>query len=79
MLPDTARRFARAIVIPNLKPPVTATEIARAKASGTVGDFIIIDADARLLQLNVPDVKFARRCKAWQAPPPRYKRSALAK
>ena len=25
VLPDTARRFARAIVIPNLKPPVTTT------------------------------------------------------
>lgn len=26
VLPDTARRFARAIVMPNLKPPVTTTE-----------------------------------------------------
>jgi len=25
VLPDTARRFARAIVMPNLKPPVTTT------------------------------------------------------
>lgn len=30
VLPDTARRFARAIVMPNLKPPVTTTEMARA-------------------------------------------------
>jgi dihydroorotase len=30
VLPDTARRFARAIVMPNLKPPVTTTEQARA-------------------------------------------------
>ncbi len=30
VLPDTARRFARAIVMPNLKPPVTTTEAARA-------------------------------------------------
>ena len=28
VLPDTARRFARAIVMPNLKPPVTTTELA---------------------------------------------------
>jgi len=26
VLPDTARQFARAIVMPNLKPPVTTTE-----------------------------------------------------
>jgi len=30
VLPDTARRFARAIVMPNLKPPVTTTEQAHA-------------------------------------------------
>jgi dihydroorotase len=30
VLPDTARRFARAIVMPNLKPPVTTTDDARA-------------------------------------------------
>jgi dihydroorotase len=30
VLPDTARRFARAIVMPNLKPPVTTIELARA-------------------------------------------------
>lgn len=30
VLPDTARRFARAIVMPNLDPPVTTTEHARA-------------------------------------------------
>jgi len=29
-LPDTARRFARAIVMPNLKPPITTVELARA-------------------------------------------------
>jgi dihydroorotase len=28
VLPDTVRRFARAIVMPNLKPPVTTTEFA---------------------------------------------------
>lgn len=30
VLPDTVRRFARAIVMPNLNPPVTTTEHARA-------------------------------------------------
>ena len=30
VLPDTARQFARAIVMPNLNPPVTTTEEARA-------------------------------------------------
>ena len=30
VLPDSARRFARAIVMPNLKPPVTTVEHARA-------------------------------------------------
>lgn len=30
ILPDTARRFARAIVMPNLKPPVRTTDEARA-------------------------------------------------
>ncbi len=29
VLPDTARRFARAIIMPNLKPPVTTTGLAR--------------------------------------------------
>ncbi|MHB8445982.1 MAG: dihydroorotase [Acidithiobacillus ferrivorans] len=29
-LPDTARRFARAIVMPNLQPPITTVELARA-------------------------------------------------
>ena len=28
VLPDTVRRFARAIVMPNLKPPVTTAEMA---------------------------------------------------
>ena len=30
VLPDTARRFARAIIMPNLKPPVTTTDAAQA-------------------------------------------------
>ena len=28
VLPDTARQFARAIIMPNLKPPITTTELA---------------------------------------------------
>ena len=30
VLPDTARRFGRAIVMPNLRPPITTTELAAA-------------------------------------------------
>src|SRR5574343_158370 len=30
VVPDTARRFARAIIMPNLKPPVTTVEMAQA-------------------------------------------------
>lgn len=30
VLPDTARRFGRAIVMPNLRPPVTTTDLAQA-------------------------------------------------
>ena len=30
VLPDTAKQFARAIVMPNLRPPVTTTELALA-------------------------------------------------
>jgi dihydroorotase len=29
VLPDTARRFARAIIMPNLKPPITTVDLAR--------------------------------------------------
>lgn len=43
------------------------------------GDSITIDADARLLQLNVADEELARRRKAWQPPAPRYTRGVLAK
>ena len=30
VLPDTARQFGRAIIMPNLKPPVTTTAMAQA-------------------------------------------------
>ena len=43
------------------------------------GDSITIDADKRLLQLNVPDAEIARRRAAWQPPAPRYTRGVLAK
>ncbi|NWF82046.1 MAG: dihydroxy-acid dehydratase [Chloroflexi bacterium] len=43
------------------------------------GDSITIDADARLLQLNVPDDELARRRAAWAPPAPRYPRGVLAK
>ncbi|MGQ9925823.1 MAG: dihydroxy-acid dehydratase [Chloroflexaceae bacterium] len=43
------------------------------------GDSITIDADARLLQLNVSDEELARRRAAWTPPAPRYVRGVLAK
>jgi dihydroxy-acid dehydratase len=43
------------------------------------GDSITIDADKRLLQLNVPDTEIAKRRAAWQPPAPRYTRGVLAK
>ena len=43
------------------------------------GDAITIDADRRLLQLNVPATEIARRRAAWTPPKPRYTRGVLAK
>jgi dihydroxy-acid dehydratase len=43
------------------------------------GDSITIDADARLLQLNVSDEELATRRASWQPPAPRYTRGVLAK
>lgn len=43
------------------------------------GDSITIDADARLLQLNVDDAELQLRRAAWQPPKPRYTRGVLAK
>ena len=43
------------------------------------GDSITIDADKRLLQLNVPDEEITRRRAAWTPPKPRYTRGVLAK
>ncbi|HKV53815.1 MAG TPA: dihydroxy-acid dehydratase [Candidatus Binataceae bacterium] len=43
------------------------------------GDSITIDADRKLLQLNVPDNEIALRRSAWTPPKPRYTRGVLAK
>jgi dihydroxy-acid dehydratase len=43
------------------------------------GDSITIDAEARLLQLNVPNEEIARRRANWQPPAHRYTRGVLAK
>lgn len=43
------------------------------------GDSVTIDADRRLLQLNVDEAELARRRAAWSPPPPRYNRGVLAK
>lgn len=43
------------------------------------GDSITIDAEARLLQLNVSDAEIAERRAAWRPPAPRYTKGVLAK
>ncbi|AFY72375.1 dihydroxy-acid dehydratase [Synechococcus sp. PCC 7502] len=43
------------------------------------GDSITIDADNKLLQLNVSDEELAARRSQWQPPAPRYTRGVLAK
>ncbi len=43
------------------------------------GDSVTLDAEQRLLQLNVPDEEIARRRAAWRPPAPRYTRGVLAK
>jgi dihydroxy-acid dehydratase len=43
------------------------------------GDSITIDADKRVLNLNVPEAEIARRRAAWTPPKPRYTRGVLAK
>jgi dihydroxy-acid dehydratase len=55
-----------------------------AAAGGTIalikeGDPITIDADRRLLQLDVPDAELARRRAEWTAPAPRYTTGVLYK
>ena len=43
------------------------------------GDSITIDAEQRLLQLNVAEADLAERRAAWRPPEPRYKRGVLSK
>jgi dihydroxy-acid dehydratase len=43
------------------------------------GDSITIDAERRLLQLNVPEEDLAQRRKEWEPPQPRYTHGVLAK
>ena len=43
------------------------------------GDSVTIDAEKRLLQLNLPEKEIERRRAAWQPPAPRYTRGVLAK
>ncbi|MFC4930198.1 dihydroxy-acid dehydratase [Massilia sp. GCM10023247] len=43
------------------------------------GDSVTIDANALLIQLNVPEEEIARRRAAWTRPAPRYTRGVLAK
>jgi len=43
------------------------------------GDSITVDAEARLLSLNVAEAEIAKRRVAWKAPAPRFTRGVLAK
>jgi dihydroxy-acid dehydratase len=43
------------------------------------GDAITIDADKRLLQLNVSEEELAKRGAQWKQPTPRYTRGVMAK
>jgi dihydroxy-acid dehydratase len=43
------------------------------------GDLITIDAEHRLLQVNIADDELARRREHWRPPAPRYKNGVLAK
>jgi dihydroxy-acid dehydratase len=43
------------------------------------GDSITIDAEKRLLQLNVPEREIAKRRAAWKPRPTAYKAGVLAK
>ncbi len=43
------------------------------------GDMVIIDAERRILRLDVPEEELARRRALWAPPAPRYTRGTLAK
>jgi dihydroxy-acid dehydratase len=55
-----------------------------AASGGTIalvqeGDRITIDAERRLLELQVSEVELAERRSRWHPPKPRYERGVLAK
>jgi dihydroorotase len=56
VLPDTARQFARAIVMPNLKPPVTTVEQARAYRERIVAALPMGSRFEPLMTLYLTDV-----------------------
>ena len=43
------------------------------------GDSVTVDAEARLLSLNLPEAEILKRRASWTAPPPRFTRGVLAK
>ncbi|KAH6889739.1 dehydratase family [Thelonectria olida] len=43
------------------------------------GDHIVIDAEKRIIDLDVPEEEMERRRKAWKAPTPRYSKGTLHK
>jgi dihydroxy-acid dehydratase len=43
------------------------------------GDTVTIDADQRLLHVDLDDAEIERRRATWTPPPPRYTRGVLAK
>jgi len=43
------------------------------------GDSVTIDAESRILQLNVSPEELAQRREQWRPPAPRYKTGVLAK
>jgi dihydroxy-acid dehydratase len=43
------------------------------------GDEIVVDVDARRLDLAVPEEEVARRRAGWSPPPPRYRGGVMAK
>ncbi len=43
------------------------------------GDSVTVDAEARLLSLNVPEAEISKRRAAWKTPAPRFTRGVLAK
>ena len=53
VLPFTAARFARAIVMPNLKPPVTTTEAATQYRARIVAALKSTRRDARLMDKQI--------------------------